>query len=159
MNKSDICQLLPHSGSMCLIDQIISWDDNELIAHSRSHHDNNNPLRNNLLSNSHSLSSIIGIEYAAQTMALHAGLLAEKENQGRPNKNNLGGYLATTRKVVIGSNSLCPPDTEPFAPLVIQVSVLMRDTQGYTYQFNIHSQHVNIISGQLTIFLVPSSES
>jgi predicted hotdog family 3-hydroxylacyl-ACP dehydratase len=139
---------------MCLIDQIISWDDNELIAHSQSHHHTNNPLRNN-----HSLSSIIGIEYAAQTMAIHAGLLAEKEKNSSPNKNNIGGYLATIRKVAIASNSLCPPDTEPLAPLVIQVCVLMRDTQGYTYQFNIHSQHVNIISGQLTIFLVPNSES
>ena len=60
-----------------LIDQVSAWSTHHIHCISHTHLDNDNPLR---LSNS--LSAIHLIEYGAQTMAIHGGLLAGKSSPG-----------------------------------------------------------------------------
>ena len=152
MNKQELCQLLPHSGTMCLIDEIISWDSTNLLAQTESHLNCNNPLRHQ-----GAISSIIGVEYAAQTMALHAALLSQQEDPGNSRKQKPGGYLATIRNIRIDADSLYSPDSVNLSPLVISVSVLMCDSQGYSYDFTITADNSPLLSGRLTIFLTSST--
>jgi len=152
VNKQALCQLLPHSGTMCLIDKIVLWDKTSLLAQTESHLDSNNPLRHQ-----GSISSIIGVEYAAQSMALHAALLSQQEDPGHSRKQKPEGYLATIRTIRIGADSLYSPDSANLSPLMISVSVLMCDSQGYSYEFTITADNSLLLSGRLTIFLTSST--
>lgn len=60
---------------MCLIDKVMSWDNQSIYCETASHKTLDNPLR---LHNQ--LSSVHLIEYSAQAIAVHGGLLALKHN-------------------------------------------------------------------------------
>ena len=77
IKKIHFQDLIPHEGSMVLIDQVNDWDLNKISCSTRSHLLSNNPL---MLNNS--LSSIHLIEYGAQAMAIHRGLLTGESLQG-----------------------------------------------------------------------------
>ena len=77
IEKIHFQDLIPHEGSMVLIDQVNDWDLNKISCSTRSHLLSNNPL---MLNNS--LSSIHLIEYGAQAMAIHRGLLTGESLQG-----------------------------------------------------------------------------
>ncbi|MCK5696772.1 MAG: hypothetical protein KAI02_01330 [Gammaproteobacteria bacterium] len=151
MNKSELCQLLPHTGKMCLIDQLLSWDSTTLIAQTTSHLKQDNPLQQQ----DGMINSIMGIEYAAQTMALHSALLyQENYRQEQSLQKKDSGYLATIRNIQMNAEHLNPSLSDNTHPLIISVSLLMSDTQGYCYKFNITRHNMTLISGQLTLFLV-----
>jgi predicted hotdog family 3-hydroxylacyl-ACP dehydratase len=152
VNKTEICQLLPHSGTMCLIDEIVSWDAKTLVARTESHLRADNPLRYDA-----SVSSIIGIEYAAQTMALHAGLLYRQESNSASMPEKKGGYLATLRNIQLHADKLYSPEEVIQSALEVSVLVLMSDSQGYTYEFNITCNTIKLLSGKLTIFLTANA--
>ena len=77
IKKIHFQDLIPHEGSMVLIDQVDDWDLNKISCSSRSHLLSNNPLMVN-----NSLSAMHLIEYGAQAMAIHRGLLTGKSLQG-----------------------------------------------------------------------------
>lgn len=81
--QKDFSHLIPHKGTMMLIDQVDSWTDQYIYCRTQSHLLKSNPLR---LANS--LSVIHLIEYGAQCMAIHGGLLSGKSTPG---------YLAAVR--------------------------------------------------------------
>jgi predicted hotdog family 3-hydroxylacyl-ACP dehydratase len=136
LNQETIAKLIPHSGKMCLLEKIINWNEQTLRAQSLSHLKKENPLRTE-----GKLKSIHGIEYAAQAMAVHGALLKQKTQHG---------YLASIRSIVLHESFL--PTQQ--APLDIQVSVLMRYTNGFTYHFELLYENQLIISGKITIFLI-----
>jgi predicted hotdog family 3-hydroxylacyl-ACP dehydratase len=43
----DIKSLIPHAGSMCLLDGVAMFDDARIVCHASSHRDPANPLRHN----------------------------------------------------------------------------------------------------------------
>lgn len=89
LGHDEICAMIPHAGAMCLLDGVLSWDDNTVVCQSRSHHNPLNPLIKN-----GKLSAIHAVEYAAQAMAVHGCLLARtKGEQLKP------GYLAALKDV------------------------------------------------------------
>ena len=77
IKKIHFQDLIPHEGSMVLIDQVDDWDLNKISCSSRSHLLSNNPLMVN-----NSLSAMHLIEYGAQAMAIHRGLLTGESLQG-----------------------------------------------------------------------------
>ena len=77
IKKLHFQDLIPHEGSMVLIDQVDDWDLDKISCSSRSHLLSNNPLMVN-----NSLSSMHLIEYGAQAMAIHRGLFTGKTLQG-----------------------------------------------------------------------------
>ncbi len=77
IGQAQFAHLIPHAGTMMLIDQVSSWDTHNIHCISHTYLDNDNPLR---LHNS--LSAMHLIEYGAQTMAIHGGLLEGKSSPG-----------------------------------------------------------------------------
>lgn len=71
LSRERIERLLPHRGAMCLLDEVIEWAPRSIRCAASSHRDPANPLRGPL-----GLSSMAGIEYGAQAMALHGALSA-----------------------------------------------------------------------------------
>ncbi len=71
LDRAWIERRIPHHGSMCLLDEVVGWDAERITCTSTSHRSVDNPLR------AHGqLGIACGIEYAAQTMALHGALIA-----------------------------------------------------------------------------------
>src|ERR1700722_17158246 len=93
MNRAWIEARIPHQGRMCLLDEVLAWDAHHIRCSTGTHRALDNPLR------SHDRLGIAGgIEYAAQTMALHGTLAgaALAANTAAPSRV---GLLASVRDV------------------------------------------------------------
>ena len=88
LDRIGIARRIPHSGTMCLLDGLRAWDAEAIHCTATGHADADNPLR----TASGLLASNL-IEYAAQAMALHGGLLAP------PDAAPSAGFLASARNV------------------------------------------------------------
>ena len=64
-----VASLVPHQGSMCLLERVIEWDDRHVVLETATHRSPSNPLRSN-----GRLRSLALCEYGAQAMAVHGGL-------------------------------------------------------------------------------------
>src|SRR5258705_7326073 len=87
INKAEIRTLIPHSGLMCLLDEVVQWDDRSIACVSNTHRDPANPLRRHGC-----LSAVHAFEYGAQAAAIHGGLRARAAGTIAP-----PGYLAALR--------------------------------------------------------------
>ena len=139
IDQQAIGKILPHAGSMILLEQITSASADTLYASTQSHLDKSNPLLLNK-----QLNSINGIEYAAQAMAIHAHLIADTTQ-----KQPQSGYLATVRNTTIDHPYLSQSKSE----LIIKVIRIMADQKGFSYNFQIYDNEQSYISGRITIIL------
>lgn len=130
--------MIPHSGLMCLIDGVESWDEETISCISNSHKFENNPLRSN-----NQLSTVNAIEYGAQAMAIHGALLAKKTNHSFP-----AGYLAAARDVKFGMIQRL--DTLEL-PLTINSTKMLSSGGNLMYSFQIHSGDEFVMSARLTV--------
>ena len=89
LERGEIAGLIPHAGSMCLVDRVLSWDDDMIRCSSDSHHRSDHPLRRN-----GRLGAVHSVEYALQAMAIHGALLARRRGESLN-----CGYLAAIRDV------------------------------------------------------------
>lgn len=88
LDRAGIERRIPHTGSMCLLDRLESWDADAIHCTSRTHTHADNPLRT-----AGGLLAPNAIEYAAQAMALHGGMLAAEGSTPS------AGFLASARNV------------------------------------------------------------
>jgi predicted hotdog family 3-hydroxylacyl-ACP dehydratase len=88
LDRAGIARRIPHSGSMCLLDRLESWDASRIHCTTSTHTLADNPLRT-----ASGLMAPNLIEYAAQAMALHGGLLAAEGDAPS------AGFLASARNV------------------------------------------------------------
>ena len=88
LDRAGIARRIPHSGSMCLLDRLAAWDAESIHCTTATHAQSDNPLRT-----ASGLLSPNLIEYAAQAMALHGGLLAAEGSEPS------AGFLASARNV------------------------------------------------------------
>ncbi len=136
LTRLEIEQYLPHSDTMCLLDEVSRTTEQSLWAQTKSHLSTDNPLMIN-----GRIAAVNGIEYAAQAMALHGYLLSGEQKDG---------YIASVRNIKILAPFLPLDDV----PIVIQVDSLLNDPYGFTYQFLLSSQKKPLISGKITVFLI-----
>jgi len=92
VTRDVLCSLIPHAGRMCLLDGVVSWDEQAVECVSRTHLDPENPLRSG-----GQLSVVNGLEYGAQAMAVHGGLLARAKGH-----RAAAGYLVAIRDARFG---------------------------------------------------------
>src|SRR5260370_1838826 len=71
ITKTEIENLIPHSGLMCLLDEVTQWDEKSIVSITNTHRDPANPLRRQ-----GRLSAVHAFEYGAQAAAVHGGLRA-----------------------------------------------------------------------------------
>ncbi len=132
-----LCALLPHDGRMCLIDELIEWDAERIVCRTRSHLDADNPLRG-----SAGLDAVHAIEYGAQTIGLHGGLLARAAGEA-----SRGGLLVSVREVELHRERL--DDTT--APLIIEARRLLADDRNLLYAFALKLDQEPVASGRAAI--------
>ena len=146
LKKTEIEALLPHQGSMFLLDQVSRFDRNEIECSAISHRDPHNPLRHQ-----DQLPAHVTIEYAAQAAGVHGGLLNRELYPDAPAQM---GYLAVISNLRWSVDRL---DDLPDA-LHIHARRTAVTGGGRAYRVRIEHQSVLIMSGDLIIALQPSGK-
>jgi predicted hotdog family 3-hydroxylacyl-ACP dehydratase len=139
LTKEELAPLLPHAGTMRLLDRVESWDDSTIRCRAVSHRDPSNPLRRDA-----TLDVIAGLEYAAQAMGVHVGLL-----DGRSSAGGLIGYVGGLRDVTFGLDRLddCPGE------LTVEATRLFADHRSFMYRFAVSCRDQAVLTGRASIFL------
>ncbi len=133
---------IPHQGSMCLLDAVLTWSPEAITCTAISHRNPTNPLRAD-----GRLGAANGIEYAAQAMAIHGALLAG--NDGPPRQ----GYLASVRGVTLHIDRL---DHLP-GELAVQAERLSGDSNNILYQFSLSHAGDCLLEGRAAVILDASA--
>lgn len=126
---------------MCLLDEVIEWDDRRIVCSSTGHRAADHPMR------AHGrLATVCGIELAAQTMAVHGALLAQT-SAPRPRAGLLAAVRAVRMRVLrlddIESSLLCE---------VVRVTG-DRDTALYEFELRSSTSTSSLMSGRATVIL------
>lgn len=122
---------------MCLLEEVLQWDENAIACRAVSHRDPANPLRSG-----GALSAVMGVEYAAQAVAVHGGLSRKAE---KPKK----GYLAALRDVECLVERL---DTEA-GDLIVRATRVAAESGRLLYDFRIESGGRDLLKGRLSVVL------
>ena len=136
---------IPHQGGMCLLDEVLSWDIIRTRCRASSHRSPRNPLRSN-----GRLGAACGIEYAAQTMAVHGALVASTSGKAAPR-----GLLASVRGVQLLVDRLDQVEGD----LVTLVERVAGDQSSALYDFSLSANQVVLIRGRAAIAFNVIAES
>ncbi|MGE0801404.1 MAG: hydroxymyristoyl-ACP dehydratase [Lautropia sp.] len=122
LDRAAIAARVPHAGAMCLLDRVLAWDPQTLVAASDGHRRDPHPLARD-----GRLPATAAIEYAAQAMALHGALIAPLD--AAPTQ----GLLVGLRGVRLTRRWL--DDVAP--PLTIRVARFAGDARQVIYDFTV----------------------
>jgi predicted hotdog family 3-hydroxylacyl-ACP dehydratase len=136
--KTDWAQLIPHAGTMCLLDAVMAWDERSIHAISAGHARADNPLRS-----PQGLHAVHLAEYGAQAMAVHAALLARAGGveSMRP------GRLVSLRDVQLSEEYVDHLDGH----LDVHAECLYADDGGAQYAFRIEHRGRLLASGRAAV--------
>jgi predicted hotdog family 3-hydroxylacyl-ACP dehydratase len=137
IDKAAIRRLVPHAGTMCLIDGVSAWDDSGIACTSDSHRDPDHPLRRD-----GRLAALHAFEYGAQAAAIHGGLLAA--TAGRPVPRAWLGALRDARLHVDRLDSIV-------ASLEIAAVLLLNEDGNAIYRCRIAAAGASIGEARITI--------
>lgn len=139
LSKEAICRLIPHSGSMCLLDEIDYWDQNKIQSSSRSHLSEHHPLRVRGC-----LSIVHGIEYGAQAMAVHGGLV----NPDQTAEKRIS-YLVAVKSVEFSNHEVL--DVLAEGRLLVVAERIYAEAGNQLYQFIIENEQTLLLKGQAMV--------
>ncbi len=132
-----LAALVPHAGSMCLLDHIVSWNEERVICRSASHRRADHPLRRDGF-----LPAIHLLEYAAQATAVHAGLVAGAGAPPAPAK-----VLAGAREFELHLTRL----DDIRADLRIDAERLVAMGDSALYRFHVSADGRELATGRLSV--------
>lgn len=141
IEKSEIRNLIPHAGDMCLLDRVLEWDDRSIVCSSETHRDPANPLRRG-----EQLSALHAFEYGAQAAAIHGGLRARSAGATAP-----ACYLAALRDAHVHVTRL----DDLVSPLEVRAQRLFGDAGNTVYHCMISAEGTLLAEGRVTIMLRP----
>lgn len=136
-DRAWIAAHIPHQGDMCLLDEVLSFDEQHIVCVTNSHRQAPHPL-----AHAGRLGAAAGIEYAAQTMAVHGAVLSG----GGPGR---GGYLTSVRDARWSVDRLDDID----GPLEVEAQRLSGDDNNVLYAFSVRAQGKELVSGRTTVIL------
>ena len=139
IDKPEIRTLIPHSGTMCLLDGVVSWDDASILCVTNTHRDRDNPLRHD-----GQLSTVHALEYGAQAAAIHGGLRARTAGTTAP-----PCYLAALRDAHLHVARL----DDFVSPLQVRARHLFGEAGNTIYQCSISADGTPVADGRVTIML------
>ena len=129
--------LIPHQGTMCLLDEVVAWDADAIHARSRTHVRADNPLRSD-----GRLRAVHLAEYGAQAMAVHGGLLARAE----------GGVAAPGLLVSLRAVELMADRVDDLAgALDVFAEKLVGSDASWQYSFRVEHDGVVLARGRAAV--------
>ncbi|HEY7000822.1 MAG TPA: hypothetical protein VH330_03690 [Candidatus Udaeobacter sp.] len=137
INKKEIRTLIPHSGTMCLLDEVTQWDDRSITCVTNTHRDPANPLRRD-----GRLSAVHAFEYGAQAAAVHGGLRARSVGT-----TAAPGYLAALRDARLHVQRL----DDVTLPLQVSANRLFGDDANTIYECRVFAGNILLANARVTI--------
>jgi predicted hotdog family 3-hydroxylacyl-ACP dehydratase len=137
INKTEIRTLIPHSGEMCLLDEVTQWDDRSITCVTNTHRDPANPLRRD-----GRLSALHAFEYGAQAAAIHGGLRSRSAGS-----TALPGYLAAVRDARLHATTLDDID----GALQVHARRVFGDNVNCVYECRVSASDRLLAEGRVTI--------
>ena len=135
--KTDWDSLIPHRGAMSLLDSVVDWDDTRVHLTAISHTHTDNPLRSD-----GRLRAVHLCEYGAQAMAVHGGLLAQREG-----KVAAPGLLVSLRSVHL---HVARVDELP-GPLDVHAIKLLDGGASWQYEFRVEHRGQVLAEGRAAV--------
>ncbi len=142
--KTDWAALIPHAGTMCLLDAVLAWDEHAIHAISGGHARADHPLRG-----AHGLHVAHLAEYGAQAMAVHGGLLSRARGVERARQ----GRLVSLREVQLFEEYVDQLDGH----LDVHAQCLYADDSGAQYAFRVEHRGRVLASGRAAVIHPPDS--
>ncbi|HXA46154.1 MAG TPA: 3-hydroxylacyl-ACP dehydratase [Burkholderiaceae bacterium] len=139
--RIEIASLIPHKDAMCLLDEIVFWNDLYIRCTTASHRNPANPLRG-----PSGLLSVCGIEYAAQAIAVHGGLL-QRQSAGFQAPSS--GYLANAKDVRWTVDRL----DDIASDLLVEAEQMISEGGRSIYAFNLSSDGRLLMQGRVAVVL------
>ena len=137
--RAAIEALVTHAGTMCLWDEVVSWDGDRIVLRADNHRDPAHPLRSG-----GRLRALHLCEYGAQAMAVHGGLRARAGGGvARP------GLLVALRGVVLHVDRI---DDLP-GPLEGMAEQLAHSPDSQQYAFRISHAGTLLAEGRAAVML------
>jgi predicted hotdog family 3-hydroxylacyl-ACP dehydratase len=143
MNAIALHELLPHAGLMCLLEEVLAWDSEQVLLGTRTHQRTEHPLRH-----AGRLDALHLCEYGAQAMAVHGGLLARSAGE-----RAAPGMLVSLREVWLAGVDLA---TLP-GPLRVTARRLHGDASGWQYAFEAWHGTDRLATGRAAVLLRAST--
>ena len=138
VSQRTIAGLIPHGGTMCLLHEVLHMDEESITCRAVSHRDPDHPLREEGM-----LPALSGIEYAAQAMAVHGGLIRAVRQRPRT------GLLVSVRDMETRVEYLSDyPDD-----LLIEAEQLVSAGNSVTYAFHVKAGTQELLSGRAMVVL------
>lgn len=137
LGRELISRLIPHQGSMSLLDRVARWDGTSIDALTGSHRSAGNPLRAQ-----GQLRAVHLCEYGAQAAALHGGLVAHAAGG-----TAAPGYLVSLRDITLA----CRRIDDLTGDLAIHAALLLQDSSSWQYLFAASHEGQSLASGRLAI--------
>jgi len=138
LGRSEIAAMIPHAGTMCLLDAVISYDETKIRCTASSHRDPANPLAREGV-----LPAQAGLEYGAQAMAIHGRLTGAVGARPRT------GYIVGVRSMSWSRERLDDLTDD----LLIEAEKLAGEGSGVIYSFSVAAGGVSLVSGRATVIL------
>ena len=136
LNHDWIASHIPHRGNMCLLHAALEWNEQRIVCEAIGHGAPEHPLRAR-----GRLGAAVGVEYAAQAMAVHGALLASEATPVNQ------GYLTSVRDLKLYVDRLDD------LPGTIRVSAerLSGDARLVLYRFELEHRGVCLLAGRASV--------
>lgn len=138
---TDIAKLLPHAGTARMIERVVCWDADEIVAATALHRAPENPLRR-----AGRLAAVHLAEFAAQVTAIHGGLRNAAE--GRDPQPAL---LVSLRDLVLHRDFVEDLPGE----LEISARALLLNPGSWQYSFTVTHAGAVIATGRVAAMAQP----
>lgn len=136
-----IAGLIPHAGSMCLLERVVEWTPERVMLATATHRSHDNPLRSD-----GRLRAVHLCEYGAQAMAVHGGLVARAAGEtAQP------GLLVSLRDVRLLVEYI---DDLP-GELVVEATRLHAAPGSWQYRFSVLHAGKELVGGRAAVMLRP----
>lgn len=137
LGREGIEALIPHQGTMCLLDRVVEWDPDHIVLATATHTASSNPLRMD-----GRLRAIHLCEYGAQAMAVHGGLAAQADGRSAQ-----PGFLVSLRDVKLHIDFIEALDGE----LRVSAKRLLESSGSWQYSFEIQHGNRVLASGRAAV--------
>ena len=137
LGREAIAALIPHQGTMCLLERVVEWDSDRIVLATTTHRAASNPLRLD-----GRLHAVHLCEYGAQAMAVHGGLSAQADGRtAQP------GFLVSLRDVKLHVDCVDQLDGE----LQVTAQRLLESSGSWQYSFEVQHNGRPLASGRAAI--------
>lgn len=136
---SPLAALIPHQGSMCLLERVVDWNDQRITLATDTHRTHDNPLRSQ-----GELKAVHLCEYGAQAMAVHGALQAQAKGSTAP-----PGMLVALRSVKFNCERVDTIESS----LVIEAECLQSSPTSQQYTFKVSANDQLLCEGRAAVVL------